>query len=198
MAIRRLTVKALELDVAEKTTLDLPRIVLQSPFDKRIQTVHDNLATRGIVRCKDPIRKYLQKHSQTEQDRRSIHLTDMGAFPVVSYTCLQVPLGDFQDPTNVNMMHNRRSTGTRPWRNGKPRHDNVWVLAGEADRYGDMRGQKVGTSDCLLDMREIYSRRLFPVVCLNVYDPLDGGKLQGPEGVIRVIKVGKAKVYGVD
>jgi hypothetical protein len=144
-------------------------------------------------RYREKLRQFLEYGGQTA---KSLNVPSIEHLPAISYTVIYVPVPNFQDPT-YSTEHNIRATGKKPWRNGPPRSDTVWIRYKAEDKYGAMKGRKIGRVECIMQILNLQRRQVAQVALCAIYPHLYGGKLDGPEKLPKLRKDAQPTVVEV-
>ena len=131
-----------EMEMPALSSHSTPRRILKGRM-KNTSTLTE-LCRAFNIHYSDMIEEILRFIKQTgAADRRlPADPVELGLLPVEEFAQLEIAVADFQE-TDRFQIHRARCTGTKVFRNGRPRNDWVWVQTGGEANYGDLRGRAV-------------------------------------------------------
>ena len=122
--------------------------------------------------------------------QHNITLEMVNEFPVEEYHLLKVPIGCFQDSTEVTW-HLLHCTGQRLWRtSGKARNDWVWVDTGNEECYGALRGCFPAKLCSIFKLQNTVNDRVDRLVLVDRLFAEHSGNPHDASGLVTVVRMG--------
>ena len=122
--------------------------------------------------------------------QRNITVEMVNEFRVKEYRLLKVPIGCFQDSTEVTWCL-LRCTGQRLWQtSGRARNDWVWVDTGNEECYGALRGCLPARLCAIFKLRNTVNDRVDRLVLVNRLFAENSGKPHDSNGLVTVVRMG--------
>lgn len=107
-------------------------------------------------------------------------------FPAEKFARLEVPVLIFQQ-TNAYTPHILRCMMKSHFHNHGPRNNWVWIMAGERDQYGALRGRLPAILQCLFKLRNLYSGTTLRLALVQMLQAQPGaGRLQVEGCLVKV------------
>ena len=123
-------------------------------------------------------------HRLTEEDEK------LRAMPVEQFGQLEIPVQVFQE-TDLYDMHHARTTGKKPFRNGAPRNDWVWVTVGSTSEFGALRGRLPGKLCGLFKLRTDTvgsAKTVHRLAVVEILQSQNSGRIVDTHGLVKVSK----------
>jgi hypothetical protein len=117
-------------------------------------------------------------------------------YPAERFNQLVVAVPVFQQP-DLYDLHNIRTTGTRLFRKKMPRNDWVWVLVSN-NNNGDLGDRLPGLLKGLFKIRDPIDKQCYRLAIVEVLQPVDEGKADAFDTLIRVKRRTLKTAGGVD